>query len=86
MANKSVHERLQQVGSTSGQRRPPKQAKLVNYQVCGTDVLITSGPFQGRYVRELWMSGPNERDYVVKNLCKRNDAEVLTIINSLCGE
>ncbi len=59
--------------------------RLVEYVVEGDDIRILSGPYTGQFVRALFAVGQPERDYIVKNLCVRNDAEVLRIIGGLCG-
>jgi hypothetical protein len=67
-------------------KRAQAQLKLVEYRVENGDVLILSGPYNGKVVSELWAQGPNERDYIVKNLCMRNDSQVLDMIRKLCGK
>ena len=64
-------------------KRQQKQLNLVGYQVEGDDILLTNGPYGGRKVRELFVQGPIERDYIVKNLWFRGDDRVVQIINSL---
>lgn len=66
-------------------RKYQTKLKLVEYRVEGGDIIILSGPYAGQSATEVFLRGPNERDYVVKNLCMRNDAKVLEIIRSLCG-
>jgi len=66
-------------------KRVQARLKLVEYRVEAGDVLIFSGPYNGQTLKQLWAVGPNERDYVVKNLAMRNDVKVMAIIRSLCG-
>ena len=67
-------------------KRVQAKLKLVEYRVENGDILILSGPYNGKLVSEVWSRGPNERDYIVKNLCMRNDSKVLEVIRGLCGQ
>ena len=66
-------------------KKAQARLKLVEYRVEAGDVLILSGQYNGQKVTELWARGENERDYIVKNLCMRNDEAVMQIIRGLCG-
>lgn len=71
----------------AGQETKKRQRKLdqISYEVQGDDVVILSGPYQGRSVNEMWDIGPIERDYIVNHLWFTNDASVVSIINKLCA-
>jgi hypothetical protein len=57
--------------------------KKVEYLIQNGDIIIQNGKFAGRCVRELFGIGPEERDYVIKNLWMTNDQQVMNIINEL---
>lgn len=59
--------------------------KLVEYRIENGDILILSGQYNGQLVSQLWIKGDPERDYIVKNLCMRNDPQVMEVIRGLCG-
>jgi len=82
MTNPKVQSRQEQAGEKA--RRVQRKLDLVQYRVEGNDIRILSGPFVDRYVRDLWEQGPQERDYIVKNLWFRHDEAVVAILNSLC--
>lgn len=64
-------------------QRKKRLLHLVEYVVEEDDIIILSGVFTGRSVRELFSVGPNERDYIVKNLWYRNDEQVRKILREL---
>ena len=66
-------------------KKAQARLKLVEYQVKNGDIILLSGPYNGQSVAQLWARGENERDYVVKNLCMRNDEQVMEVIRGLCG-
>jgi hypothetical protein len=78
--------RMRQAQAAAKAQRAQRQLNLVKYAVEDDDILILSGPYINRYVSEVFLTGPNERDYIVRNLCMRNDPEVLKIIGKLCGK
>lgn len=65
-----------------------RQKKLDNvaYEVRDNDVWLLSGPYIGKSVRELFVLGPLERDYLVNHLWFTNDLEVVKVIHSLCAK
>lgn len=70
----------------AGEKAKKRQKKLdqISYEVKDGDIHILSGTYLGRTVRELWQSGPIERDYIVQRLWFTNDRAVVEVINSLC--
>jgi len=60
-----------------------QSADRVSFRVQQGDVLILSGPYRDRWVRELFALGAVERDYIVKHLWSTGDPEVVAIINSM---
>lgn len=58
----------------------------VRYEIEEDDIIILSGPYTGRKVRELWPLGPVERDYIVKKLWSTGDEKIVKIINSMTCE
>jgi len=85
MARKSVDSNMRRGQALDKAKRVQARLKLVEYRVEGDDVLILSGPYNGQTLKQLWAVGPNERDYIVKNLAMRNDTQVMEVIRSLCG-
>ena len=62
-----------------------KQPKItsVEYTVENEDITILSGPYAGKKVKELFITGPAERDYVVKHIWFTGGEKVTKIINGL---
>lgn len=61
------------------------KVRAVKYELIeeSDDVIFLEGPYRGRTVRELFPLGPNERDYIVKELWFQNDIRVNQIIASM---
>ena len=60
-----------------------RQTNSVEYKIENDDIIILSGQYTGKTVRELFVIGPTERDYIIKNIWFSGDADVIRIINSL---
>jgi len=60
-----------------------RKSKVVEYKIENDDILILSGPYIGQTVRNLFLVGPTERDYIVNKIWFSNDPKVVEIINSL---
>ena len=84
-AKKNIEPQLRRNQAVEKAKRLQAKLRLVKYRVENGDILILSGPYNGQLVTQLWARGDNERDYIVKNLCMRNDPEVLAVIRGLCG-
>lgn len=71
----------------AGKETVKRQRKIeqVNYEIIDDDIILKSGPYLNRSVRELYKVGAIERDYVIQHLWFTNDADVVKIINSLCA-
>lgn len=72
----------------AGKETVKRQRKIeqVNYEIIDDDIILKSGPYLNRSVRELYKVGAIERDYVIQHLWFTNDADVVKIINSLCAK
>ena len=64
-------------------RRKVRKLDLVEYAVEGDDIVFLSGPYRGRKVKEMFLAGIAERDYIMQHLWFRNDDNVTQIINSM---
>lgn len=66
-------------------KKKPVKVRNVGYEVVeeSDDVIFLDGPYRGRTVRELFPLGPNERDYIVRELWFLNDERVNSIISSM---
>lgn len=64
-------------------RKAQKKLDLVQYTIEDDDIKFLSGPYYGKTVREIWFSGPEERDYVVSHLWNLHDEKVMKIIREL---
>lgn len=72
----------------AGKETVKRQRKIeqVNYEILDDDIILKSGPYLNRSVRELYKVGAIERDYIIQHLWFTNDADVVKIINSLCAK
>lgn len=72
----------------AGKETVKRQRKIeqVNYEIIDDDIILKSGPYLNRSVRELYKVGAIERDYIIQHLWFTNDADVVKIINSLCAK
>lgn len=82
MTNPNVQARREEAGEKA--RRVRRKLDMVEFRVEGEDILIMSGQYIDKYVRDLWSQGPTERDYIVRHIWFRNDERVNQILNSLC--
>jgi hypothetical protein len=80
--NPKVQDRFEKAGEKA--RKVQKKLDLVKYIIDDNGILLTSGPYTGQYVIDVWKLGPVERDYVIKNLWFRNDEQVNQILHTLC--
>ena len=60
-----------------------KSLDRLDYEILEDDVKFLSGPYAGDLLSELWLKGPNERDWVVNKLWSKNDVQVNEIIKKL---
>lgn len=63
-------------------QKKPSSPKLV-YRIENDDVHILAGKYSGSTLKELWATGPEERDYIFQFLYKK-DETVRKLINTLC--
>jgi ABC-type iron transport system FetAB ATPase subunit len=82
MKNRNVMVRREQAGQEVKKQR--KKLDQISYEVKDGDIIVLSGPYLGKSVKDMWSVGPIERDYIVKHLWFTNDFEVVKIINHLC--
>lgn len=85
MPRKNLDTQMRRGQAMERAKRTQARLKLIEYRVENGDVLILSGPYNGQTLTQLWAVGPNERDYIVKNLGMRNDSKVMEVIRGLCG-
>jgi len=52
------------------------------FKVEENDILVLTGPYSGKRISELWLKGPDERDYIFQNLYKTNDVNIQRIISA----
>lgn len=58
--------------------------KLVEYRVTDeNDIMLITGTYSGRHVRALWLEGSDQRDYIIKQLYRRGDDNVVSILKEL---
>jgi hypothetical protein len=71
----------------AGKETVKKQRKIeqVTFEIIDDDIILKSGPYLNRSVREMYKVGAIERDYVVQHLWFTNDEAVVKIINSMCA-
>lgn len=55
----------------------------VKFDVEGDDVKFTTGPYSGKTVKQIFESGPDERDYIMKNVYSTNNSAAMKIIRSM---
>lgn len=53
------------------------------YKIENDDILILNGSYAGFWVKAMWLQGPDERDYIIRNIYKKGDPEAVRIIKSL---
>jgi hypothetical protein len=71
----------------AGKETVKKQRKIeqVTFEIIDDDIILKSGSYLNRSVREMYKVGAIERDYVVSHLWFTNDEAVVKIINSMCA-
>lgn len=69
----------------AAKKKKAVKVRAVRYEIVEEtdDVIFLDGPYRGRTIRELFPLGPNERDYIVKELWFQNDDRVNQIIASM---
>lgn len=60
-----------------------KAAEIIDYSFHGDDVVLDTGKWKGKSVRELWGLSAEGRDYIVEHLWNRNDDDLNAIIRTL---
>jgi hypothetical protein len=63
--------------------RAQQSVDRVSYRLEPDDVLILSGPYRDRRVRELFTTSAVARDYIVKHLWSTGDPDIVALINSM---
>lgn len=63
-----------------------RKLDLVEFRIEDEDILLLSGPYSGKTVKQLWPLGPTERDYVVQKIWFSGDEEAVRIVNGLCAD
>jgi len=77
-----VIKRREEAGHKS--KKAKKTLAYVEYDIVDNDIILRTGQYRNRGVRELWFSGANERDYIITNIWFRHDPAANRIINELC--
>ncbi len=66
-------------------RKRARQVEDVEYELEGEDIRLLSGQYKGILASQLFKTGPQERDYVVKHLWFVHDDQAMSIIRGfLC--
>lgn len=60
-----------------------KALEIIDYSFQGDDVIIDSGKWKGKSVRDLWATSAEGRDYIVEHLWNRNDDDLNSVIRTL---
>jgi len=49
----------------------------------GADILLLEGPYAGKTVKQVFLIGEEERDYIIKQLWYRGDQKINAIIEGM---
>ena len=63
-----------------------RKIDMVEYKIEDDDIIMLSGRYAGKTVKEIFFNSATERDYIVEKIWMGGDKDVVRIINSLVCE
>lgn len=63
-----------------------RRSDSIKYEIVDNNIIILSGSYANRGIRELWYIGDAERDYIIEKLWSLGDEKINNIIKSMTCE